>query len=67
VANQWLTGQHTICLPESINRLQEFNVSANSPDNQKPERPSTDVLQQLVHLLTRQAAQGWTSAHNPLK
>jgi hypothetical protein len=63
VANHWLTGQQLIWLPESIIRLQELNVSATSHDYQKPERASTDALQQLARLLARQAAQDWASAH----
>jgi len=46
-----------------MKRFQEPEVSVNSPDNQKPERASTDVLQQLARLLARQAAQDWASAH----
>ena len=64
MANHWLTGQYPIWLPESINRLQEPNVSATSPDNQKPEQASTDALQQLARLLARQAARDWASALN---
>lgn len=39
-------------------------MSATSPDNQKPERASTDALQQLARLLARQAARDWASALN---
>ena len=38
-------------------------MSNTSTANQKPERASTDVLQQLARLLARQAAQDWASAH----
>ena len=37
-------------------------MSATSPDNQKPERASTDALQQLARLLARQAAREVASA-----